>query len=125
MKKLFLLSVYVISGLALSACGSSSIKTVGQESYTKTLDKSTTKLPKNLAQCVDTNLKAYRASSYILPRTTDMWDGAVPSIDSDQPQATIEIFLPTHSRGQIHAHIKVHQRQPIDEEINEAIQQCL
>lgn len=125
MKKLLLLGICAVTSISLSACGSSGTKTVGQESYVKTFDQTTDKAPTDLAQCIDINLKAYQASSHVRPITLDIWQGTVPSADSNQPQATIEIALPTHGRGAIHAHLKAFQRQPVVEEINEAIKKCL
>ena len=125
MKKLLLFGICAVSSIGLSACGSSAIKTVGQESYVRTFDQVTDKAPTDLAQCIEINLKAYQASAYMRPETVDIWVGAVPSADSNQPQATIEVAMPTYGRGAIHAHLKVFQRQPVVEDINETIRQCL
>ena len=125
MKKHLLLGICIATGIGLSACGSTSTQTVGQEKYLKTIDQSTGKTPTVLAQCIEINLKEYQASSYMRPNTLEIWHGAVPSGDSGQPQATIEVALPTYGRGQIHAHLKVFQREPIVEEINDVIRKCL
>lgn len=125
MKKLLLFGICAVSSIGLSACGSSAIKTVGQESYVRTFDQVTDKAPTDLAQCIEINLKAYQASAYMRPETIDIWSGAVPSADGNQPQATIEVAMPTHGRGAIHAHLKVFQRQPAVEKINDAIRKCL
>ncbi len=125
MKKLLLIGICIITGLSLSACGSTGKQTIGQEQYIKTIDQHTDKAPTALAQCLELSLKEYQTSSYMRPDTVDIWHGAVPSGDSGQPQATIEVELPTHSRGQIHAHLKVFQREPIVEDINEVIRTCL
>ena len=125
MKKLLLLGICVVSSISLSGCGSFATKTVGQESYIRTFDQITDKAPIPLAQCIESNLKAYQASAYMRPNTVDIWFGAVPSGDGNQPQATIEVAIPTYGEGQIFAHLKVFQRQPVVEEINEAIRKCL
>ena len=123
MKKTLILAICVAT--SLSACGTSSSEIVGQELYIKTLETPTDKIPSALALCVETKLKEYQASAHVRPITTDLWMGTVPSTDSDQPQATVEISLPTHGRGAIHANMKVLQRQPVVEEINDVLRQCL
>ena len=125
MKKTLLLGICAVAGIGLSACGSFSNKTVGQENYINTIDQPTDKTPVALAKCIDMNLKEYQASAYMRPETVDIWVGAVPSADSNQPQATVEVAIPTYGRGVIHAHLKVFQRQPVVEEITETIRQCL
>ena len=125
MKKLLLLGVCVASAITLSACGSSRTKTIGQEVYIKTIDQVVSKEATNLAQCIEINLKEYQASSHMRPRTLEIWSGAVPSTDNNQPQATIEIAPPSYGEGGIHAHLNVFQRQPVVEEINEPIRPCL
>ncbi|NLA51664.1 MAG: hypothetical protein GX860_05985 [Alcaligenaceae bacterium] len=125
MKKLLLLGIGIATGLSLSACGSTGTQTVGQEQYIKTIDQRTDKAPTALAQCLELSLKEYQASSYMRSDTVDIWRGAVPSGDSGQPQATIDVEMPSYGRGQIHAHLKVFQREPIVEEINEFIRTCL
>lgn len=114
-----------MSAVILSACGSTSVKTVGDETYVRVFDQRTGKSPIALAQCLDASLKSYQASAHVRPRTSEIWVGTVPSTDSDQPQATMEIFLPTYGEAQIHAHIQAYQREPVVEEINEAIRACL
>lgn len=125
MKKLLLLGICVATSIGLSACGTTSTQTVGQEQYLKTFDQSTDKAPYPLAQCIEANLREYQASAYMGRSTAEIWEGAVPSGDRGQPQATIEVAIPTYGKGQTHAHLKVFQREPIVEEINEAITKCL
>lgn len=125
MKKLLFLAISATASLTLSACGSFGTQTVGDETYVRTFDQGTDKSPEALGQCLNEKLKEYQASAHVRPRTTEIWTGAVPSPDSGQPQALIEVALPTHGRGAIHAHLKVFQREPVVEEINEAIRQCL
>lgn len=125
MKKLICLGICALSSITLSACSSFNTQTVGDESYVRTFDQATDKLPEALGQCLNDKLKEYQASSHVRPRTTNIWTGAVPSPDSGQPQAVIEIALPTYGSGAIHAHLKVFQRQPVVEEINQVIRQCL
>lgn len=125
MKKRLLPAVALASGLLLTACGSFGTQTVGNETYVRTFDQGTDKVPEVLAMCLNDKLKAYQQSAYVRPRTTDIWSGAVPSPDSNQSQAIIEIALPTHGQGAIHAHLKVFQREPVVPAINDVIRACL
>ncbi|MDO5666211.1 MAG: hypothetical protein Q4G44_00120 [Alcaligenaceae bacterium] len=125
MKKIIVIGICAISAMTLSACGSFGTQTVGDERYVRTMDQGTDKLPEVLGQCLNEKLKEYQPSAHMRPRTTNIWTGAVPSPDSGQPQAVVEVALPTYGSGAIHAHIKVFQREPVVEEINEVIRQCL
>lgn len=122
MKKRLFFGLCIAASMTLSACGSFGTQQVGDETYLRVFDQPTDKLPRNLAECLNEKLKGYQESAYIRPKTTEIWVGAVPSGDSNQPQATIEINLPP---SQIHAAIKVFQRQPVVEEINVLIKECL
>lgn len=125
MKKRLFLGICVATSMTLSACGSFDTQKVGDESYVRTFDQITDKLPEALAMCLNSKLKEYQESAHVRPRTTNIWTGAVPSADSNQPQAVIEVALPTYGSGAIHAHLKVFQREPVVEEINDVIRQCL
>ncbi|WP_432785151.1 hypothetical protein AAEX37_02056 [Oligella sp. MSHR50489EDL] len=125
MNKLLLPAIALTSCAILSACGSFGTQTVGDEKYVRTMDQGTDKVPEALGICLNDKLKAYQPSAHVRPRTTEIWSGAVPSQDSNQPQAIIEIATPTHGAGALHAHLKVFQREPVVEEINDVIKQCL
>ena len=94
MKKRLFFGLCIAASMTLSACGSFGTQQVGDETYLRVFDQPTDKLPRNLAECLNEKLKGYQESAYIRPKTTEIWVGAVPSGDSNQPQATIEINLP-------------------------------
>lgn len=103
MKKLLLSTCCAVSAVILSACvAPASVKTVGDETYVRVFDQRSKQSPIAPSPMPRCSLKSYQASAHVRPRTSEIWVGTVPSTDSDQPQATMEIFLPTYGEAQIH-----------------------